>query len=423
MQKILSLLIVASTSFTGNAQESVSTDSLSKPVYYPELILPTGEMRSIVQSYRFEEAKANFEAQITQFKRRHKDTSALEKQIEMCDKGIRGLDGTSKIVIIDSLVLSKDKLLDGYKNMSDLGSISISADGKKTTYTTELGNKMYESVNILTDDGEQSSTFKCSYLENGIKVSSSILDGLDIEGELNYPFLMSDGVTFYFAARTEEGYGNYDLFVTRYDSEDDKFYHAENMGFPFSSYANDYMIVIDESNGVGWFASDRFQPEGKVCIYSFIYSPSRNTFDYENDDHNEIISYASLRSIKTTWSPENEQERIKARQRITLSASTQTNKKKSDFEFVINDNYTYTSLSDFQSAEAKEKFIEWQKATKEHAATKAHLSKLRNDYLEASSIGKDSMKEEILSLENMIEQQRNNCHNIEKDIRRLEIGE
>lgn len=423
MQKILSLLIVASTSFTGNAQESVSADSLSKPVYYPERILPTGEMRSIVQSYRFEEAKANFEAQITQFKRRHKDTSALEKQIEMCDKGIRGLDGTRKIVIIDSLVLRKDHFLDGYKNMTDLGKISLSEDGKKTTYTTELGNKIYESVNILTDEGVQSSTFKCSYLEKGVKVSSSILDGLEIEGELNYPFLMSDGVTFYFAARTEEGYGNYDLFVTRYDSEEDRFYHAENMGFPFSSYANDYMIVIDESNSVGWFASDRFQPEDKVCIYSFIYSPSRHTFDYENDDHNEIIAYASLRSIKSTWSPDNEQERIKARQRISLSANTQTKRKKTDFEFVINDNYTYTSLSDFRSAEAKEKIIEWQKAISELDSNKSRLNKLRNEYLEASSLGKDSMKEEILSLEDKIGKQKLDCHNLEKAIRRLETIE
>ena len=33
---------------------------------------------------------------------------------------------------------------------------------------------------------------------------------------------------------------------------------------PFNSPYNDYMYVIDEYNNLGWFASDRFQPEGKV---------------------------------------------------------------------------------------------------------------------------------------------------------------
>ena len=419
MQRIITLLL-ASISLTAYAQESAQSDSLSKPVYYPELTLPAGDMGSVVQSYRFEEAKANLEKQMTQLKRRRKDTSALEAQLEICNKGIRGLSGTDKIVILDSLVLSKDKFLDGYTNMHDLGTITLSADGKTTSYTTELGNKMYEPVSILTDEGEPSSTFKCYYLENGAKVSSTILDGLEIDGELNYPFLMSDGVTFYFAARTTEGYGNYDLYVTRFDSEDDKFYRAENMGFPFSSYANDYMIVIDEANGIGWFASDRYQPEGKVCIYSFLYTPSRHPFDYENDDHKEIISYASLRSIKATWSPDNEYERIKARQRLSLSQTSTSSKQKSDFTFVINDNFTYTSLKDFHSEEAKTMFTEWQKATKALASDKSRLAKLRNDYAEASSLGKDSMKETILKLEAKVEQETKRCHEMEKEIRRAE---
>ena len=56
------------------------------------------------------------------------------------------------------------------------------------------------------------------------------------------------------------------------------------MGFPFNSYANDYMLVIDETCNVGWFASDRYQPEGKVCIYTFIPNESRNPYDYENTE-------------------------------------------------------------------------------------------------------------------------------------------
>ena len=110
------------------------------------------------------------------------------------------------------------------------------------------------------------------------------VEGLGIEGDINYPFLMPDGQTFYFSARTDDGYGNYDLYATRYDSDSKRFYQAENMGFPYNSYANDYMLVIDESAHLGWFASDRYQPDGKVCIYTFIPNESRQTIDYETTD-------------------------------------------------------------------------------------------------------------------------------------------
>lgn len=87
---------------------------------------------------------------------------------------------------------------------------------------------------------------------------------------VNYPFMMPDGTTFYFAATGEESIGGYDIFVTRFDSESGSFLKAENIGMPFNSTANDYMYAIDEFNDIGWFATDRSQPEGKVCIYIFI---------------------------------------------------------------------------------------------------------------------------------------------------------
>ncbi len=306
-----------------HAQDMVQTDSVdTSKKYYPILTLPEGDMGSVVQTYRFEEAQTNINTWITQLKRRRKDTSKFESQLELCDRCINGLKGTDKIVVFDSIVVDKDNFLSGYKYMNDLGTITLSPDGKKTTYTTEMGNKMYEPINILTDEGNPSSTFKCSLIENGVKISSTIVDGIDIEGELNYPYLMSDGVTFYFSAISDQGFGNYDLYITRYDSEEDRFYRADNLGYPYNSYANDYMMVIDEENKVGWFASDRFQPEGKVCIYSFIYEPSRHPYNFESEDHQMIASAASLRSISSTWTTDNEYDRIQAKQHLALSAST-----------------------------------------------------------------------------------------------------
>lgn len=44
------------------------------------------------------------------------------------------------------------------------------------------------------------------------------------------------------------------------------------------------MYVIDEFNNLGWFASDRYQPEGKVCVYVFIPASSKQVYNYESMD-------------------------------------------------------------------------------------------------------------------------------------------
>lgn len=92
----------------------------------------------------------------------------------------------------------------------------------------------------------------------------------------------------------------YDIFVTRYNTNTDTYLVPENVGMPFNSPYNDYMYVIDEYNNLGWFASDRFQPEGKICIYVFIPNTSKQTYNYEAMEQQEIIRLAQIHSLKET---------------------------------------------------------------------------------------------------------------------------
>ena len=49
------------------------------------------------------------------------------------------------------------------------------------------------------------------------------LTSLNEQGNVNYPFLMSDGITLYYASDGEGSLGGYDIFVTRYDSENSNY--------------------------------------------------------------------------------------------------------------------------------------------------------------------------------------------------------
>lgn len=173
---------------------------------------------------------------------------------------------------------------------------------------------------------------------------------------------MADGVTIYYAS-DGEGLGGYDIFVTRYNTNTDTYLVPENVGMPFNSPYNDYMYVIDEYNNLGWFASDRFQPEGKVCIYVFIPNNSKQTYNYEAMDQQQMIRLAQIHSLKETW--KDKKAVAEAQQRLEAAMSHKPQERRiADFEFVIDDNTTYYLLKDFKSAKAKQLFQRYQQMEK-----------------------------------------------------------
>ena len=124
------------------------------------------------------------------------------------------------------------------------------------------------------------------------------LTGIDNSESPNYPFMMADGITFYFAQKGESSLGGYDIFVTRYNSETGEFLRPNNIGLPFNSKANDYMYVIDELDSLGWLVTDRNQPDGKVCIYTFVPSKTRENLNLEEMTEDEVKPFAEIQSIK-----------------------------------------------------------------------------------------------------------------------------
>ena len=173
---------------------------------------------------------------------------------------------------------------------------------------------------------------------------------------------------------------------------------------PFNSPANDYMLVIDEFNNLGWFASDRNQPEGKVCIYTFIPNEKNTTLDEELFDTEHLRRRAQLVSIKDTW--KNNQEMQRAKQRIASAKYTDTESKEvqKDFELIIDDLTTYYTLKDFRSKEARELATRWIQETKNLTALSNQLEQKRAAYIQANATQRNNMKAGILDMEKRIAQ-------------------
>ena len=169
------------------------------------------------------------------------------------------------------------------------------------TGCTEFINEMEDKKILSKETNGETKLYSSSKLIDKWGDLEALTDLNDYNDNLNFPFMDSDGVTLYYAAQGADCMGGYDIFITRYDSDENTYLRPDNMGMPFNSPYNDYMYALDDFNNLGWFATDRFQPEGKVCIYVFAPNESKQVYDYDTTDPILLTDVAALKSIKSTW--------------------------------------------------------------------------------------------------------------------------
>lgn len=215
--------------------------------------------------------------------------------------------------------------------------------------------------------------------------------------------------------------GGFDIFVSRYNSATGKFLKPENIGMPFNSEANDYLYVIDEANNLGWFATDRRQPQDTVCIYVFIPYQGNPKYNYEGGDTLAIHRAARLLSIAETQTDLREVR--SARQRLTLLRYELAEKaEQGSFSFMIDDVTTYNELSDFQNKDAAQLFERWTELKNQYETDAAKLEKQRNDYANASRQEKESMSTQLLEFEDKVLKTEKQVIKMENDVRTAEIN-
>ena len=386
---------------TGEAEEAVKPLEMAVKKRIASGQLYLGQAYN--ETYRFEEAVECFEEYIADLKKRKRPTEEAEGLLEKSKADLRMLKGVEDVCIIDSFVVDKATFLNAYKISEESGKLftfnkffQTEGEHEGTVYETEIGNKIYYS-----EKGERGNLdiFSKNKLLNEWSNGRPLPGSINASGNANYPYVMSDGITIYYAS-DGEGLGGYDIFVTRYNTNSDTYLVPENVGMPFNSPYNDYMYVIDEYNNLGWFASDRFQPEGKVCIYVF-------------------IRLAQIHSLKETW--KDKQEISEALQRLEAAINHKPKERRVvDFEFVIDDNTTYYQINDFKSAKAKQLFQRYRQMEKDFQQQEKKLNSLRQQYSTSNKQGKERIAPAILDLEKRILQMSGELDALEINVRNAE---
>lgn len=396
----LALTLAFCINIPGNAQRR-----RIRPVKPTVTVTP----EDLMNEYRFDEAITALTKKIDEEKKKKNSTVTLEAQLHQARMGAEMLSGTERITIIDSMVVDADAFLSAYRlsvgcgTLAPLASIAPtlvrnSTQGAMPAFLNDFGDRM---VFADTDSAGLTKLYECFTSAAGMERPVR-LTGMGSDDDQAYPYLLSDGVTLYFAAQGEESLGGYDIFVTRRMSATGPFVKAENVGMPFNSPANDYMMVIDEQARIGWFVSDRRQPAGKVCIYRFVPNDVRQTLSPDTDSADAIRQQARITSIAACCADATERNEALARLQSIRSSeegTTTGGRRSGSRPLVLPGDVLCTSPSQLKDGRARA-IAERLFAIQTQLAQKSQrLEALREEYSVRQT---DMIRNNILNLENEV---------------------
>lgn len=285
---LLAALVMATGAEAAKPRQSKKRQP-AKPT--PEQIL--SQAKALFDDYRFDEALEALEEIETP------ESESLRRRAEL---GSNMLGRVEQVAIVDSITLPRigfsemlpqwqecGKVFDPTANTLPLHFLNgttafATADGKRYIFTSpdDSGRGGYLASSYRLVDGS---------LEQPADMGAELHAGAVAE----YPYLLSDGITLYFAADGEGSLGGLDIYMSR--SNGSEFLQPQNLGMPYNSPYDDYMMGIDETTGYGFWLTDRNQIPDSVTMYIFRVNDMRR--NYAADDAN-LIDRARITSVAAT---------------------------------------------------------------------------------------------------------------------------
>ena len=335
----------------------------------------------------------------------------------------RKLQVTERVTFIDSMLLKKEEVMDMLYLGNENGSVAsyakfFNVKEKDTLDCTLFRSQLGDKIIYAQPDTAAVLHLYASEMIGQKWCEPVLLPGLEDTVSHNYPFMLADGTTLYYASKSEEGLGGYDIYMTRWDSDTQRFFKPENIGMPFNSAANDYLYLVDEFNQLGWFVTDRGQGGDTVCVYCFIPNETRRIYDTSTMGRDTLVALANINIIRDTWT---DQERVKdALNRLDILRTKSKKSAQSQFHFIVNDRITYTNLSQFRNEENRKLANKWLKLVDERNKASEQLEELRKQYSVSRPEKKTELAASILALEQKYEKLIADVRSIEKEIRIFE---
>lgn len=370
--------------------------------------------RKAYLDYNFTQAAKDFTAAKNKAKRAD---AAFEKDYDLYTSQLRRarefLTRVEKIAVIDSITVPKAEFFKAYRLPSSAGTLSAGSGLPESdpdvdyVFTNERGDyKLWSAPD---------STGNMRLLESMLLTDGgwSRPDTLDTGDNAIYPFMMADGVTLYYADNGKESIGGYDIMVATRDAADGEFLQPQNLGFPYNSPYDDYLLAIDELNNVGWWATDRNRLGDDITIYLFVPNDMRRNY---SEDDGDIIGFARIDDYLATQDPESDYDGLLATVRAITPAQPT---RRPDFLFPVKGGGCYTHFDDFKAPGAIAAMKKYLAADRQLKFDEERLSDLRRRYAVEKS---DTLRRRIAESESSIEKGREFVKQRLSDVYRIEFS-
>lgn len=371
--------------------------------------------RNAFFDYDFETAETDFNSA------RKKAGKNVPEELEVYEQELTNamnfLERVEQLVILDSITAPKAEFFKAYHLPFSAGSLANASEIPFPNVDTDY---------VFTNEGGEYKIWAEPDTLGVLRITEStrLTDGtwshpvtapdvLNNGGDAIYPFMMSDGVTLYYASDNEESMGGYDIFVATRDASDGEYLQPQNVGMPYNSPFDDYLLAIDELNGVGWFATDRNQLGDDLTIYLFKVNDLRK--NYSVDETEDIADKAFIRNFRSTWGDDDYTSLVNE----VMAINPTPVKHHVDFVFPVKGGKVYYNLDDFQTNSGRTMMAKYLEAEKAFSAKSDKLMELRKKFATSKST---SYKSRITELENEIEKERESLRKLRSEVYRAEFN-
>lgn len=250
--------------------------------------------------YRFNDAKAIYDS-ILKVTTDSIQIQQLNKMIIQCENGI----GLVEYLYRPNVIAKKNVALsDFYLYYSDLKDSSWVknpnpfVNGEHPIYSAIYAPVSHSEYYFAQPDKSGSWNINHSTFNDTIWNAPAMLNEENTSiGDEIFPLVSNDGSKLYFSSNALFGMGGYDIYMCEWDESTNDWGAPTNLGFPFSSPADDFLFMNTSDGNYSIFSSNRDCAKDSITIYvlQFDNLPIREA----NPSYEDIVECAKLDVAKS----------------------------------------------------------------------------------------------------------------------------
>lgn len=273
----------------------------------PETVLLTAEVLHL--QYRFEEARAKYEQYLQAPDIALLSQAETQQRMANCQNGQQMVNHAFRPYCFSRVKIARDSVLSALSGSEQRYSIlplpsalagPFDQDTSLKTTLVAYPKEIVAGTRIIFPRRSSIRGTRDLYIieqqENGLWSRPALLSPvINTPHDESFGILSADGKTLFFNSNGLYGMGKSDIFRSEYDAVTQQWSAPENLGFPYNTPFNDYILQLPNEGGRIVIASDRNCSQDSLQLYTLHYDQQQAGIPLS--DLNSIVS-ASLFEVK-----------------------------------------------------------------------------------------------------------------------------